>query len=101
MHSLVLSVVFQMYIHAMKLIRERSIADKQEALNLAFLALRNSHKDDNAKEEDGSSLVDVEDIRKALKILRPHYNDAKVSDFVTSIRVLYIVVKLIQFPLSI
>lgn len=61
----------------MKLIRERSLADRQEALNLAFLALRNRSDND----ESDSSLVDVKDIRKALQILRPHYNDAKVRLF--------------------
>jgi hypothetical protein len=71
-----LSVVFQIYIQAMKLIRERSIADRQEALNLAFLAFRRGN---DAVEGEEMNVADVEDIRKALKLLRPHYNDAKVS----------------------
>ena len=58
----------------MKLIRERSSADRQEALNLAFLALRNK---DGANGED-ANIVDTRDIRKAFTLLRPHYNDAKV-----------------------
>lgn len=59
----------------MKLIRERSLADRQEALNLAFLALRNNS--DN--EGNDSNLADVTDIRKTLTLLRPHYNDAKID----------------------
>ena len=72
--STVLSIVFQIYIQAMKLIRERSFADRQEALNLAFSALRK----ENATNENGANQVDMADIRKVLKLLRPHYNDEKV-----------------------
>lgn len=60
----------------MKLIRERSIADRQEALNLAFLAFRRKN---DAVEGEEMNVANVEDIRKGLKLLRPHYNDAKVS----------------------
>lgn len=77
-HFIVLSVVFQIYIHAMKLIRERSITDRQEALNLAFLALRKK----NSFEGEDANLADVQDIRKALQLLRPHYNDTKVRAIV-------------------
>ena len=58
----------------MKLIRERSFADRQEALILAFSALRK----ENASNENGANQVDMADIRKVLKHLRPHYNDEKV-----------------------
>ena len=61
----------------MKLIRERSLADRQEALNSAFLALRD--KSDTTAGSNDVHLADVNNIREALKILRPHYNDAKVS----------------------
>ncbi len=60
----------------MKLIRERSIADRQEALNLAFLSFR---RENDAVEGEEMNMANVEDIRNALKLLRPHYNDAKVS----------------------
>jgi len=75
MHSLVLSVVFQTYIQAMKLIRERSFTDRQEALNLAFLALR--PKCDT--EGNDIKMVEVNDVKTVLKIVRPHYNDAKID----------------------
>ena len=76
--------MFQIYIHAMKLIRERSFADRQEALNLAFLALRNkndmdSHEGIISSNTETANLANVKDIRVALQLLRPHYNDAKVS----------------------
>lgn len=73
----VLSIVFQIYIQAMKLIRERSFADRQEALNLAFLALSR----ENATHDNDVNQVDMKDIRKVLKLLRPHYNDEKVRYF--------------------
>ena len=69
-----LSIVFQIYIQAMKLIRERSFADRQEALNLAFLAL-------SRENVTHVNQVDMKDLRKVLKLLRPHYNDEKVRHF--------------------
>ncbi len=63
----------------MKLIRERSFADRQEALNLAFLALRK----EDLTDENGANQVDMRDIRKVMKLLRPHYNDEKVRFFTT------------------
>ncbi len=77
----VLSVVFQIYIQAMKLIRERALTDRQEALNLAFLALRGRDE----TEGSDANLVDVKHIRKTLKILRPHYNDVKVRTCIISL----------------
>ena len=70
LHSLVLSVVFQTYIQAATDIHERSVADGEEAVRLAFLALRR---------DDRSESVSTASVRKALQIMRPHYSTMKVS----------------------
>ena len=81
---IVLSIVFQIYIHAMKLIRERSFSDRQEALNLAFLALRR----ENVMGEDDENQADIKDVRNVLKLLRPHYDDEKVRSFRVFIQII-------------
>ena len=75
---IVLSVVFQAYIQSMKMIRERASVDRQEALKLAYLALRSRI----AVDESHGQCVDVSRIRKVLEIVRPHYNASKIDALV-------------------
>ena len=70
LHSLVLSVVFQTYILAATEIHERSVIDREEAIRRAFLALLR---------EESSEYISASSVRKALQIVRPHYNALKVS----------------------
>lgn len=69
LHSLVLSVVFQTYIHAATQIHNRSVVDREEAIRRAFLALLR---------EESSEFISATSVRKALQIVRPHYNPLKV-----------------------
>ena len=69
LHSLVLSVVFQTYILAATEIHERSVMDREEAIRRAFLALLR---------EESSEYISASSVRKALQIVRPHYNALKV-----------------------
>lgn len=68
-HSLVLSVVFQTYIQAATDIHERSTADREDAVRLAFLSLL---------KDDQSECVTTSSVRKTLQIVRPHYSQMKV-----------------------
>lgn len=69
LHSLVLSVVFQTFIHAASEIHDRSVVEREEAVRRAFLALL---RDDN------SDFISTSGVRKTLQIVRPHYNAMKV-----------------------
>ena len=74
LHSLVLSVVFQTYVHAATTIHERSVADRENSVHLAYIALKRE-----SQEKDG---VDVELVRRTLQTLRPHYGPMKISALV-------------------
>jgi uncharacterized membrane protein len=69
LHSLVLSVVFQTYIHAATEVHGRSTMDREESIRRAFLALLR---------EESSEYISATSVRKALQIVRPHYNPMKV-----------------------
>ena len=71
LHSLVLSVVFQTYIHAATEIHERSVADREEAIRQSFVALMRDEKSD---------FISTSSVRKALQIVRPHYSSLKVRE---------------------
>ena len=73
LHSLVLSVVFQTYIHAASEIHERSAMDRDDAVHMTYLALQKGSR-------QGS--VDVELIRQMLVVLRPHYGPIKINALV-------------------
>ena len=70
LHSLVLSVVFQTYIHAATEIHSRSVMDREEAIRRAFLALLR---------EESSEYISATSVRKTLQVVRPHYNPMKVG----------------------
>ena len=72
LHSLVLSVVFQTYIQAATEVHERSTADREDAVQLSFLALQ----------REGNDLVRIKDVRRVLHMLRPHYNAMKINALV-------------------
>lgn len=99
MHSLVLSVVFQTYIQAATEIHDRSSADREDGLQLAFLALKNQqhldsrkqqqHSQGSAGEEERLALQAAQSggipmylVREALESLRPHYSVMKVNALV-------------------
>jgi len=73
-HSIVLSVVFQTYIQAMTVIRQRSIKDRQESLKLAFLALQPQNDT-----EYSEALVEMAKVKRVIQLLRPHYDSNKVG----------------------
>mmetsp|Transcript_7744 Transcript_7744/g.21572 ORF Transcript_7744/g.21572 Transcript_7744/m.21572 type:complete len:1190 (+) Transcript_7744:283-3852(+) len=73
LHSLVLSVVFSTYIQAAAEIHERSSTDREDAIQMAFVALQQKTK---------RNLVDISLVRDTLRILRPHYNAMKINALV-------------------
>ena len=73
LHSLVLSVVFQVFIQSAKEVHRRSTSDKENSLKLAFLALA------WGKNEQGNDSVDVGLICETLRLLRPHYSQQKLN----------------------
>lgn len=74
LHSLVLSVVFQTYMKAVKNIRDRSYSDREDNLRLAFQALEGIDKD-----EKHFPAVRSRSVRKTLALMRPHYKPAKID----------------------
>ena len=77
LHSLVLSVVFQTYIQASTEIQERSSTEREEAIRLAFLSLQ-----DPDDKEGAVRRVQTHNIRKTLRLVRPHYNAMKINALV-------------------
>ena len=69
-HSLVLSVVFQTYIQAVTEVYERSVADREDAVRLAFLALMKNAQSD---------YISTSSVKKCLQVVRPHYNAPKMK----------------------
>lgn len=98
MHSLVLSVVFQTYIQAATEIHDRSVADREDGLQLAFLALTNQSQIDTRKQQYSQRSASDEArlslqaaqsggipmylVREALESLRPHYSVMKINALV-------------------
>ena len=84
LHSLVLSVVFQVFIQSAKEVHRQSTSDKDDSLKLAFLALAwasNKPKNNNKNEfpTDNNAFVDVSLICETFRLLRPHYNQQKLN----------------------
>lgn len=79
-HSLVLSVVFQTYLHASTEIHERSITDRENTIRFAFQALNASYNEDHQHLAD--HVVDTESVQQTLRLLRPHYNAMKIHALV-------------------
>ena len=73
LHSLVLSVVLSTYVQAAAEIHERSSGDREDAIQLAFVALQQQQK---------QNVVEVGLLRETLRILRPHYNAMKINALV-------------------
>ncbi|CAB9517978.1 Two pore calcium channel protein [Seminavis robusta] len=95
MHSLVLSVVFQTYIQAASEIHDRSVTDRENALQLAYTALTKQHQQDARKRKGALQKSQTEDsqlsqqpgipmylVREALESLRPHYSTPKINALV-------------------
>jgi hypothetical protein len=74
LHSLVLSVVFQTYIQAAAEIHERSSADREGAVQLAYMALQ--------QPSTSPGVIDVQLVRKTLQVIRPHYSAMKINALV-------------------
>ena len=77
LHSLVLAVVFHAYIQASTTIYQRSLSDREETLRLAFTALQEPGRSDSTV-----WVVQRSNIRKTLKILRPHYSAKKMETLI-------------------
>mmetsp|Transcript_37381 Transcript_37381/g.112007 ORF Transcript_37381/g.112007 Transcript_37381/m.112007 type:complete len:562 (-) Transcript_37381:253-1938(-) len=75
LHSLVLSVVFQTYIQAVREIRERSFSDREDALRLAFVTLENL----DMTEEQNFPAICTSSVGKTLAVVRPHYGPKKIN----------------------
>ena len=82
LHSLVLSVVFQTYIQAATEIHERHADDREAAVHLAFQALLQDELYNPAEGEKERSLVDISVVRETLRVMRPHYNEMKITALV-------------------
>jgi len=76
-HSVVLSVVFQTYIHSMKILRERAAADRLESMKLAYLALAPINL--VMVEVGHEASVETDKVRQVIQILRPHYSSEKID----------------------
>jgi hypothetical protein len=93
----VLSVVFQIYVQAAADVHERSIADRDYAIRLAYCALQqqqygsNPNGDSQAETDDEdldleedlkrsstAGAVDIASVRQTLRLVRPHYSAMKV-----------------------
>jgi hypothetical protein len=80
LHSLVLSVVFQVFIQSATEIHRRSAFDKEQSLRLAFLAMKTSSDQAlNSVSSTKSTFVSPRVIRATLPLLRPHYNPLKLK----------------------
>ena len=84
LHSLVLSVVFSTYIQAAGRIHERSATDREDAVELAFVALQQQqHVFTQGKfsqqEDEHRHDVDIVLVGEALCLVRPHYNAMKIN----------------------
>lgn len=77
LHSLVLAVVFHAYIHVSTTIYQRSLADREETLRLAFTSLQEPGWADSTVR-----VVQRRNIWKTLKILRPHYSANKLDTLI-------------------
>ncbi|KAG7368073.1 ion transport protein [Nitzschia inconspicua] len=75
LHSLVLSVVFQVFIKSATEVHRRSVSDKEQSLRLAYLALTTNSFNDTAEK----SFVHPPTIREAFRLLRPHYSRLKTT----------------------
>ena len=83
-HSLVLSVVFQVFIQSATEVHRRSASEKVHSLKTAFLALASAENNPNTntgKElpRDANKLVDVRLICETLRLVRPHYSQQKLN----------------------
>lgn len=83
LHSLVLSVVFQVFIQSAKEVHRRSTSDKENSLKLAFLALawaRNTPEtNQNEFATKNNDSVDLSLICETLRLMRPHYSQQKLN----------------------
>jgi two pore calcium channel protein len=83
LHSLVLSVVFSSYIQAASEIYERSSADREDAVQLAYLALQEQQqqktKGQSFAQEDKLNVVDISLVGETLRLVRPHYSAMKIN----------------------
>jgi hypothetical protein len=82
LHSLVLSVVFQVFIHSATEVHRRSSSDKEQSLRLSFLALTSSGDKDarlNSISSTENTFVSPPMIRAMLRMLWPHYNRLKLK----------------------
>ena len=85
LHSLVLSVVFQVFIQSATEVHRQSATDKENSLKLAFLALTSARGNasktlgDKNFSPDKNALVDVRLICEAFRLLRPHYGQQKLN----------------------
>ena len=78
--SIVMSVVFNSFVKAMKTIRGRYLSDREDSLRLAFHALH----DFDAFRGEGSNyrcFVPVWVIKRVLQGVRPHYTDTQVRGY--------------------
>ena len=83
MHSLVLSVVFQVFIQSAKEVHRQSTSDKENAIKLAFCALAWAgmipNQNENESGTNRNNAVDTALICETLRLLRPHYSQQKLS----------------------
>ena len=80
LHSLVLSVVFQTYVHAATEIHQRSATDREDAVELAYTALK--YHQSRLSKSSRRDVIGVDLVRETLGLVRPHYNVLKINALV-------------------
>ena len=75
LHSLTLSVVFQVFIQAASEVYTRAGAEKDECIHCAFLALSSIRP---STQTNTRQPVHRDDIKMVLRKVKPHYNSPKV-----------------------
>ena len=73
LHSLILSVVFQVFIQAATEVHHRSAVDKEDCIRHAYLVLSSTRM---ARQPIGQVHTDL--IKDTLRKVRPHYGELKV-----------------------
>lgn len=80
LHSLILSLVFQVYIQAAKEVHHRSLVNKEDSIRYAFLVLSSS-KNIMAKQQSVAR-AHTDMIKKTLQKVRSNYGPLKVRTHV-------------------
>ncbi|GAX18682.1 hypothetical protein FisN_10Hh105 [Fistulifera solaris] len=81
MQSLILSVVFHAYMRAAKEMRQKSAAQREVAIQLAFKSLQFHHRlgQDASMTPPSGDCIPLSLVQQILEIIRPHYSALKIN----------------------